>query len=388
LALTAPPAGTRTVITGGVVVTQDAGRRVIRDGVVVIDGATIAAIGPASLADGLEAHVIDARGCAVIPGLINAHTHLYNTFGRTLGADQTFAEWLPAQKGLIAQLGEDEWALRAARDLGARYLLARGYTDRMNAPEYLETLPAIERSVRALVREHHGAAGGRLQIMLSPMLPWARPAPRLRLAHARGDRRRRGHADARAARPHRRDVHRRRHAAPARGWRAGRPRHERTGGERVAGHVREHEERCRAREDRSAGWPGLHAAAGARSRDRGGRPCPGARPRDRVARARQAGGRRDVDIRTPFAAPVLNVVTALVSSSRGRDVRDVLIDGRVVVRDHRLATADGAAIVNARRGHRAPLVSLIHGHGACWRHNRRSLPGIAAGSRAPPRMRR
>jgi 5-methylthioadenosine/S-adenosylhomocysteine deaminase len=112
---------------------------------------------------------------------------------------------------------------------------------------------------------------------------------------------------------------------------------------------------------------------------------------DHVIGSLEPGKRADVaivDIRTPFAAPVLNVVTALVSSSRGRDVRDVLIDGRVVVRDHRLATADGAAIVNARRGHRAPLVSLIHGHGACWRHNRRSLPGIAAGSRAPPRMRR
>ena len=84
-----------------------------------------------------------------------------------------------------------EAALAAARDLGARYVLARGYTDQMNAPEYLESLPEIERRMRALVRDHHGVADGRLGIMLSPMLPWALsaglphdPAPRGRAGRA------------------------------------------------------------------------------------------------------------------------------------------------------------------------------------------------------------
>ena len=200
---------TRTVIAGGTVVTQDAARRVIADGCVIVEGSTIAAVGPASLAAGVDAERLDARGCAVIPGLVNAHTHLYNTFGRTLGADQSFAEWLTNQKGLIAALDEEEYrtcvelglvdnlrsgstcvvdnpavpaaganrlheaALAAARDLGARYVLARGYTDQINASDYVESLAEIEARMRSLARDHHDTAGGRMRIMLSPMLPWA-----------------------------------------------------------------------------------------------------------------------------------------------------------------------------------------------------------------------
>ena len=51
-----------------------------------------------------------------------------------------------------------------------------------------------------------------------------------------------------------------------------------------------------------------------------------------------------VDLESPFVAPALDVVTALVSACKGRDVRDVMIDGRIVVRDGRLQTADEATI--------------------------------------------
>jgi 5-methylthioadenosine/S-adenosylhomocysteine deaminase len=52
-----------------------------------------------------------------------------------------------------------------------------------------------------------------------------------------------------------------------------------------------------------------------------------------------------VDLDTPFVAPTLDVVTALVSACKGRVVRDVMIDGRIAVRDRQLRTADPAAIV-------------------------------------------
>jgi cytosine/adenosine deaminase-related metal-dependent hydrolase len=41
---------------------------------------------------------------------------------------------------------------------------------------------------------------------------------------------------------------------------------------------------------------------------------------------------------------VLDVVSALVSSCKGRDVREVMVDGRLVVRYRRVQTADEAAI--------------------------------------------
>src|ERR1700761_2806162 len=66
------------LVVHGTVVTMDAGRRVLTDGAVAIKGDTIAAVGPTAA---LEANysgskVIDARGDLVMPGLINAHTHM------------------------------------------------------------------------------------------------------------------------------------------------------------------------------------------------------------------------------------------------------------------------------------------------------------------------
>ena len=47
-----------------------------------------------------------------------------------------------------------------------------------------------------------------------------------------------------------------------------------------------------------------------------------------------------VDLDHVHAAPVLNVVAALVFSAKGRDVRDVIVNGRVVVRNRRLLSFD------------------------------------------------
>ena len=50
-------------------------------GDILIDGATIKAIGPA-LAAAPDARIIEGRGKLVMPGLVNAHTHSSETFFR------------------------------------------------------------------------------------------------------------------------------------------------------------------------------------------------------------------------------------------------------------------------------------------------------------------
>lgn len=69
----------RIVIEGGIVVTMNDADDVIDDGVVVIDGSRIVAVGTAAevaaAADRTGATVIDARGKAVLPGLIDLHYH-------------------------------------------------------------------------------------------------------------------------------------------------------------------------------------------------------------------------------------------------------------------------------------------------------------------------
>ncbi len=76
------------VITNGTVVTMNNQRDVIEGGVVVIRGAKLVAVGPASLAAQFTAKkTIDARAGIVMPGMINTHTHAAMTIFRSLGDD-------------------------------------------------------------------------------------------------------------------------------------------------------------------------------------------------------------------------------------------------------------------------------------------------------------
>jgi cytosine/adenosine deaminase-related metal-dependent hydrolase len=74
-------------ITGGIVVTMDAARRVIADGAVVVDGTRIVAVGTAAeLARAYpDAEILDATGCAILPGLIDGHAHAGHGLVKTLG---------------------------------------------------------------------------------------------------------------------------------------------------------------------------------------------------------------------------------------------------------------------------------------------------------------
>jgi 5-methylthioadenosine/S-adenosylhomocysteine deaminase len=430
----------RNIITGGVVVTQDPARRIIPGGVVLVEGSSIVAVGPSSIAAGVEGEHLDARGCAVIPGLVNAHTHLYNTFGRTLGADQTFAEWLPTQKGLIAALDDEEFracvelgfvdnlrsgstcivdnpatpaaagnrlheaALGAARDLGARYVLARGYTDQMNAPDYVESLADIERCLRELVRDHHDTANGRLRVMLSPMLPWALSLSGFRMTRQLADElgvrihmhtaETAGFADLiEKAHGHRSNVRVYRDggclgpdvqllgcawltddeidAVAVSGTPvlldptcamfigAGMPPLLRLLAAGIPAGLATNGPAANGGQDMFESMKNVAGLAKLAASD--GRACTQQRALDLAtiegARALgldgaigslEPGKRADVvvvDLATPFVAPALDVVTALVSACKGRDVRDVMIDGRLVVRNRALVTADEATIV-------------------------------------------
>jgi 5-methylthioadenosine/S-adenosylhomocysteine deaminase len=84
------------LITGGTVVTMDADRRVIEDGVVAVRGDTIAAVGERSAMDLREgaAKTIDASGSLVLPGLINGHAHAAMSLFRGFADDHSLDDWL------------------------------------------------------------------------------------------------------------------------------------------------------------------------------------------------------------------------------------------------------------------------------------------------------
>jgi len=189
------------VVRGAVAVVEGPGR--VRAGdVAIVDGVVV------DSADTADAEIIDATGCVVTPGLVNAHHHLLQTAFRTLPGTRgiPMRDWLPAMAaayteaavdpeltGLAARAGLAEallcgvttvadhhltWpaeadtvgmaraAASAANDLGARLVFVRGA-----ARDDPQTAAAsAEAIVSSLVPDRAGGvtADGMLQVAVGP----------------------------------------------------------------------------------------------------------------------------------------------------------------------------------------------------------------------------
>ena len=85
----------RLRIEHGLVLPMDPPGATIADGVVVVEGGEITYVGTASDAPpGQGEEVLDATGCLVLPGLVNAHTHVSMTLLRGYADDLALEEWL------------------------------------------------------------------------------------------------------------------------------------------------------------------------------------------------------------------------------------------------------------------------------------------------------
>ncbi|MDA2937399.1 amidohydrolase [Acidobacteria bacterium AH-259-A15] len=83
------------IIKGGAIITMDADRRIIEDGFVAISRDKIVGIGKRSELDSRYTadKMIKAQGKAVLPGMINLHTHSFMVLFRGLADDHTLATW-------------------------------------------------------------------------------------------------------------------------------------------------------------------------------------------------------------------------------------------------------------------------------------------------------
>lgn len=77
-----------TAFVGGRVI--DGTGRVIENGIVVINGTTISAVGPASTPIPANATRVDLKGKTILPGLVNAHGHVAATLGLRSDPDQFY----------------------------------------------------------------------------------------------------------------------------------------------------------------------------------------------------------------------------------------------------------------------------------------------------------
>ncbi len=118
------------IISGGTVVTMDASRRVIEDGAVAVEGGRIVAVGKSSdiARRYVAGEVIDARGRAVIPGLINGHTHIPMTLFRGIADDLDLNEWLTKYIFPAEAKNVNEDFVRAGTQLGLAEMIRGGTT--------------------------------------------------------------------------------------------------------------------------------------------------------------------------------------------------------------------------------------------------------------------
>ncbi|MBE2224047.1 MAG: amidohydrolase family protein, partial [Anaerolineae bacterium] len=85
-----------TLLINGIVVTMDADFTVYEDGAVAIDGDSIVAVGTtADVTNQYSAdEIVSCAGQVIMPGLVNAHTHIPMTLLRGLNDDLRLDVWL------------------------------------------------------------------------------------------------------------------------------------------------------------------------------------------------------------------------------------------------------------------------------------------------------
>jgi 5-methylthioadenosine/S-adenosylhomocysteine deaminase len=195
------------------VVTMNGDREIIDDGAMVVENDLITDVGPAPevAARHPDAQVIDCAGQTIIPGLVNTHTHLFQTLLKGLGDDMVLRDWFVEMTGPSAvQLTFDD-VLAAARhgcvesirsgvttlvdfmyahprpyladavvqafvETGIRGVVARGYITAGEGgdvpPELVENLDAALADASRLIGETN-RPGGRVQVGLAPCMIWA-----------------------------------------------------------------------------------------------------------------------------------------------------------------------------------------------------------------------
>jgi cytosine/adenosine deaminase-related metal-dependent hydrolase len=95
----------RTLIRGATVITLDR-QGDLPHADVLVTGDTITEIAPVLHAD--DAQVVDATGCIVIPGLVNAHMHTWQTALRGLAANWTLLEYFKNMHAGLATVFEPQ----------------------------------------------------------------------------------------------------------------------------------------------------------------------------------------------------------------------------------------------------------------------------------------
>jgi len=145
------------LLRGGTLVTCDARNAVIDGDLLVRDG-RIAAVGPRAERAALKpARVLDARGRAVVPGIVQAHVHLCQVLFRGMADDLPLLDWLRRRIWPL-EAAHDEKSARASAELGLLEAMRAGTTTILDMGTVREHDAIFDACLRAGVRAISGKA--------------------------------------------------------------------------------------------------------------------------------------------------------------------------------------------------------------------------------------
>jgi 8-oxoguanine deaminase len=143
-----------------------------RDADVRCEASTVRAVEPTGATAARRGSMLDARGCVVIPGLVNAHHHLFQSAFRTAPdtRHRPMRDWLAAMRAHYAAVGVDDELAAAAARVGIAESLLCGVTTvadhHLTWPAAIDARAAIAAATAAAARELgarlvfvHGSAG-------------------------------------------------------------------------------------------------------------------------------------------------------------------------------------------------------------------------------------
>lgn len=120
------PGAKALIIRDGMLVTMNARRDVYKGDLVIMNGRIIT-LGADMTVPPVQADSLDASGCLVVPGFVQAHVHTVQTLARGHAEDLELLPWL-RDKIWPYEAALDEGAVRAAVALGCTELLRGGTT--------------------------------------------------------------------------------------------------------------------------------------------------------------------------------------------------------------------------------------------------------------------
>src|SRR3954463_3174496 len=146
------------LIRGGTLVMCDADGAT-REGDLFVENGRIAAVGkiPSRLLAKRPIRILDARGCAVTPGLVQAHVHLCQVLFRGRADDLPLLEWLK-QRIWPFEAAHDERSLGASAELGLLEMMLAGTTTILDMGTVHAYDAVFDACARAGIRSFGGKA--------------------------------------------------------------------------------------------------------------------------------------------------------------------------------------------------------------------------------------